>query len=400
MRPAYGTVLLLVLAVTGCAREQWPAPPAVDAAAYQKEHAAWREEQRAGLAGVLPITGIWPLAEGETPFGSDPALPIALPSAHFPGRAGVFRRAGTTVTVAPDAPRALKLDDGSTLDAAREVDAVSAGPIRLQALDGGDGRRWVLATDTSHSAIANPPAIESYPLDQRWRVAARFDAFDQPKPVRVPDVRGGEMEFTATRRAGVPPERRGDALDRVRRGRVATICSSCSRTRRTSRPPTAATASSVPRAVKDGEWTVVDFNFATQPALCVFEVHDLSVAAARESAAGGHRGGVETAGNSARVFEARILNAQFLHRTRRPSRLHCVDRGGACRGSATAGAAGRPRSRRAGGRAGKGAADVRRNRSAAAAEGRHSPRRAAPTDGCCWALARSRPTRASGCLAR
>ena len=37
--------------------------------------------------------------------------------------------------------------------------------------------------------------IESYPLDARWRVSARFDAFESPRPVQVPDVRGGTMTF-------------------------------------------------------------------------------------------------------------------------------------------------------------------------------------------------------------
>jgi hypothetical protein len=51
-----------------CAQTSWPQPPAVDAAAYQKEYDAWlAEEQHVG--DILAIVGIWPLAEGDTPFG-------------------------------------------------------------------------------------------------------------------------------------------------------------------------------------------------------------------------------------------------------------------------------------------------------------------------------------------
>jgi uncharacterized protein (DUF1684 family) len=255
---------MLVGVAAGCAREEWPAPPPVDAAAYQKEHAAWREEQRSGLAYVLPITGIWPVAEGETAFGSDRGLPIVLPSAHFPGRAGGVRRAGPTVTVAPDAPRALKLDDGSTLDAAREVDGVSGGPIRLQVVDGGGDRRWVMAMDTTHPAMANPPSIDSYPLDQRWRVAARFDAFEQPKPVRVSDVRGGFMEFTALgelvfRLDG--DEMRLTAFGEDGRDDLFVMFKDPTNQSTTYRGYRIIS----PKAVKNGEWTVVDFNFALNP---------------------------------------------------------------------------------------------------------------------------------------
>jgi uncharacterized protein (DUF1684 family) len=264
MKVACGYVLVLAAAAAGCGRDQWPAPPAVDVAAYETEHQAWREEQRAGLSSVLPITGIWPLSDGETAFGSDRALPIALPPEHFPARAGTFRRAGTVVTVIPDPGAALRLDDGSKLSSAGNVDAVSAGPIRLQVVDGGDGRWWVMGTDTGHPAIASPPAIESYPIDEQWRVAARFDVYDRPKDVRVPDVRGGFMDFTAV----------GDLVFRIRGEEMRLTAfgedgrddlfvmfkdpTNQSTTYRGYRIVS-------PKAVKDGEWTVLDFNFALNP---------------------------------------------------------------------------------------------------------------------------------------
>ena len=261
------SALLLMAALAGCsrsAREAWPAPPAVDPAQYAKEHQAWRDEQRAGLSYVLPITGIWELPEGETAFGGDASLPIALPAAHFAPRAGTFRRTGTTVTVVPAAKSALRLDDGSPLDAPRETDAVLAGPIRLQVADGGDDRRWVMAMDTTHPAITDPPQIEAYPLDARWRVSARFDAFDAPKPVRVPDVRGGFMAFTALGELVFPlndQEMRLTALGEEGSREFFVMF----------KDPTNQTTTYsgyrivAPKVVKDGEWTVLDFNFALNP---------------------------------------------------------------------------------------------------------------------------------------
>ena len=77
------------------------------------------------------------------------------------------------------------------------MEGVLAGPFRLEGTGVGDERRWVAAFDTTHPAISAPPEIPSYPLDEQWRVTARFDRFDSPKRVRVPDVRGGSMEVTA-----------------------------------------------------------------------------------------------------------------------------------------------------------------------------------------------------------
>jgi uncharacterized protein (DUF1684 family) len=257
-------VALLACAVAACSRDEWPAPPAVDAAQYQKDHQTWRDEQRAGLSSVLPITGIWSLAEGDTAFGADPALPIALPAPHFSGRAGTFQRTGATVTVVPAPKSELRLDDGATLDAPKAVEAVMGGPIRLQVIDGGDGRVWAMAMDTTHPAIAAPPALETFPLDARWRVSARFDAFDRPRPVRVPDVRGGFMDFTALGELVFNLD--GQEMTLTAFGEDGSPDLFVMFRDPTNQSSTYAGYRIIsPKAVKDGAWTVLDFNFASNP---------------------------------------------------------------------------------------------------------------------------------------
>lgn len=260
----------VVLAVAGChaARqpqaEQWPDPPAVDQVRYQQQYDAWLEEHRQGLSAVLPIVGIWPLKEGETPFGSDDTLPIALPAAHFPPRAGVVRRVGNDVTVVPAPGAPLRLEDGKALDRAAAVDSFSAGPVHLMVTSAGDDRRWLMGVDESHPAAKNPPNVEFYPLDTRWRLAARFDAFDRPKAVRVPDVRGGEMEFTAVGQLVFRLQNREMRLTAVGDPESDDFFVMF-------KDPTNQTTTFrgyrilSPKVVKDGEFTVVDFNFASNP---------------------------------------------------------------------------------------------------------------------------------------
>ena len=236
-------VVIAGLALGGCARDSWPDPPAVDQAAYQKEYESWREDQRQGLAQVLPIVGIWTVREGETPFGSDKALPIVLPEAHFAPRAGVVRRTGSDVAIVPEP---------------------TSGPVRLFVTQAGDDRRWLMAVDESHPAVRNPPMLDAYPLDSRWRVAARFDAFEKPKHVRVPDVRGGEMEFTATGRIVFRIDGQEMALTAFAEPDSPELFvmfkdpTNQSTTFRGYRILS-------PKAVKDDEWTVLDFNFAMNP---------------------------------------------------------------------------------------------------------------------------------------
>ena len=192
---------LLLLAVgAACARDRWPEPPVVDPAEYQKEYAAWRAERQETIASTLPIVGIWTLPEGETPFGAERSLPVALPAAHAPARAGVFQRKGFDVTVVPAAGARLRTAAGAAVDKPMPLafgEPVSLGAIRLELTGAEDGRLWVSGFDTGHPAVKNPPPAQTYPLDAKWRVSARFDAFDAPRPITVPDVRGGSMEFPA-----------------------------------------------------------------------------------------------------------------------------------------------------------------------------------------------------------
>jgi uncharacterized protein (DUF1684 family) len=264
MRRMWALAFVLAAVATGCGREQWPSPPPVDRATYQEEHEAWLAGERAYLSEVLPVTGIWPLGDGETSFGADPALPISLAVADVPPFAGTFRRVGDTVTVTPAADFALRLENGSRVDGETPMQSVLAGPFRLEVTNVGDDRRWVMAYDTTHPAITTPPELPSYPLDEQWRVAARLDTFDSPKRLRVPDVRGGFMEFTAI----------GELVFRVNGEELRLTAIGVEGDKRLAvwfkdRTNGLTTYGGYrvlrPQVVKDGEWTVLDFNFTYNP---------------------------------------------------------------------------------------------------------------------------------------
>ena len=200
-RPTRTTIVLLVLgfALASCARESWPEPPAVDPAAYQKEYDTWRQQQQEGVGNTLAIVGIWPLAEGDNAFGSDASLPIVLPTSVAPSNAGVLRREGAKVTVVP-APRSpLRLADGKMVTAPTEyTDGMAIGSVSLIVEGMPGGRLFVTGFDEAHPALKQPPTVDAFAPDTRWRVAARFDPFEAPRTVKVSDVRGGTMDFTAT----------------------------------------------------------------------------------------------------------------------------------------------------------------------------------------------------------
>lgn len=264
MRTVRTIAFALVVGVAACSHDEWPSPPPVDPAAYQAEHEKFLAREREYLSEVLPTMGIWPLEEGESAFGSDGTLTIPLPAADLPPHAGTFRRVGDRVTVTPAGDFALRLEDGTAIQGETEVETILAGPLRLTITSVGDDRRWVTAFDTTHPAIASPPEVPAFPLDQQWRVAARFDEFDSPKQVRVPDVRGGEMEFTAVGELVFSvndEEMRLTAIGLEGQDTFAVWFKD-----RTNGVSTYGGYRTVrPKVVDDGEWTVVDFNFAYNP---------------------------------------------------------------------------------------------------------------------------------------
>jgi uncharacterized protein (DUF1684 family) len=262
MRRIWGLTPLILL--VACGRGSWPQPPAVDPATYQKQYAEWHDEQQQ-VGDLLAIVGIWPLPEGDTPFGSDKSLPIVLPASAAPDRAGVFQRHGDAVTLIPAARSAVHLDDGTAVTTPTTyAEGMTIGSVLLAMETLPDGRVFVTGIDQAHPAMKQPPTVEAFPPDQRWRVAARFDAFDKPRPVKVPDVRGGTMDFTA---AGVLVFRLADrewrltAFDAGPDGPFFVMFKD--RTNGTSTYGGYRILG--PSRVKNGEFTVLDFNMAMNP---------------------------------------------------------------------------------------------------------------------------------------
>ena len=259
----YAIGVTLVCLCVGCNRQQWPAPPAIDRAQYQKQYETWLGEQQNTALESSKIVGIWPIEVGETPFGSDRSLPIVLPATAAPGRAGVFTRKGETVTVTP-ARGVRVLSDGKPLTPSSEVrDEITLGSVRMFVIPMGDGRVFLDASDEEHPVLKNFPKVQTYPVDARWRVSARFDGFDQPKMVKVADVRGGTLDYPVV---GHLTFRIGDREHQLTAfGFPDSEQFSIFFKDLTNESTTYGNRLVHAPKVGKGEWTVLDFNFAGNP---------------------------------------------------------------------------------------------------------------------------------------
>jgi uncharacterized protein (DUF1684 family) len=97
---------------------------------------------------------------------------------------------------------ALQGNDGKPVTASTDVlyAPLTLGSLRMLIAPMGDGRVFVSASDEAHPVLKDFPRVQTYPVDQRWRVAARYDAFEQPKMMKIADVRGGSTDYPATGR--------------------------------------------------------------------------------------------------------------------------------------------------------------------------------------------------------
>jgi hypothetical protein len=256
-------VLLLCPGVS-CARQQWPEPPAVDQARYQQQYQAWLDQQQNTARESSIIVGIWPLEDGETESGSDRSLPIVLPTTAAPSRAGVFRRAGDKVTVTPASGVRLLGADDKPLAASSDVPwEMRLGSLRMFVSPMPDGRQFVSVSDEAHPVLEDFPTVQTYPVERRWRVAARFDAFPSPRMMQIADVRGGTMDYPAVGRLTF---RIGGQEQRLT---VFGFPDSDEFFVMFKDPTNGTTTYGYrmlgARMVANGEWTVLDFNVARNP---------------------------------------------------------------------------------------------------------------------------------------
>ncbi len=256
----------LAVGAIGCARDKWPAPPPVDQAKYQQQYADFKKAQLETAAFALPLVGAWSLEEGDTPFGSDPALPIALPASAAVARAGVFHRTGNDVSVVPAAGAHLRREDGTDVASAAPVadlPPLVIGSVHLEVFPAPPDAIMVTGRDDADPRLKSL-AIDTYPVDPKWRVAARFDAFEKPKVVPIASTRGpahdetapGQLVFQVDGR-----EFRLTALAEPGSDQFFLLFKDETNGKTTFSGYRMLSAKAVP----NGQWTVLDFNMASNP---------------------------------------------------------------------------------------------------------------------------------------
>ncbi len=171
----------------------------------------WRVRHEAELKakdGWLAVAGLFWLKDGANSAGSDRSNAIKLPSG--PARAGVFEfHAGATTFRPSDGVTAFLNGKaaGSAVqlrsDADGSADRLQIGGLSMSAIQRGT-RYGVRLWDPASPARQHFNGLHWFPVNEKYRVIARFVAYGKPKMIPITNVLGdtepeaspGYVEFT------------------------------------------------------------------------------------------------------------------------------------------------------------------------------------------------------------
>lgn len=176
-------------------------PVLAEDTAWRKEVETFRKERVEGLKkedGWFALVGLDWLDEGENRFGSDPEAKVVLPEGKSPKLAGVLVRKGDMVSVRVEP--GVKLTSGGepikpgtarelASDADGEPTVLEMGSVSFYVIQRGD-KVGVRVKDKESAALKAFHGLDTWPIQTAWRVQARFELYDPPKTIGIPNILG------------------------------------------------------------------------------------------------------------------------------------------------------------------------------------------------------------------
>lgn len=169
----------------------------MDPAVEKKDVEAWfqgRIERLTSETGWLTLVGLFPIDNGTYTFGGAEDNDLVFPGqapAHA-GRltvtdGGVHLDVLDGVTMTHDGTPFTSIDMAG--DGSGDPTEVRMGTYDFYVIDR-PGSRYLRVKDSESAVRRSFAGIERYPVDVKWRVAARLDPYDPPRRITVPNVMG------------------------------------------------------------------------------------------------------------------------------------------------------------------------------------------------------------------
>ncbi len=188
---------LLLISLFACK----PKPATLNEEEYIKSVKEWQSQRLERLkseTGWLNLVGLHWLKEGQNPFGSSDANNIIFPekAPEFIGSYILFKD-NISVVINDDVDvfinDSLLKEHMVYSDADDNTTSFSVGSFRWYIIKRGD-RYGIRLRNLESPLIDKISEIPSFPIDPKWRIKAKFEKFDSPKEIAIPNVLG-DTEF-------------------------------------------------------------------------------------------------------------------------------------------------------------------------------------------------------------
>jgi uncharacterized protein (DUF1684 family) len=188
----FAVLLFVAIAFFGCSQKP------KGEADYIKQIENWhkhRVERLKADNGWLNLVGIFWLKRGENTFGYTKDNDLVLTSSKLPDHIGSFFFADSVVT--------FKANDGVNVllngnpvkeivmkgDEKNDMTLLQVGSVRFNLIIR-DTLYGIRARDLNSSLVKNFKGVEYFPIDQGWDIKARYEAYNPPKDITVPNILG------------------------------------------------------------------------------------------------------------------------------------------------------------------------------------------------------------------
>lgn len=173
---------------------------------YIKEIKDWHSKRINNLKkenGWLNLTGLFWLKEGENKFGSDKSNDLLFPEGKAEKFIGSFFKKDSVIT--------LKINEGVEVfyDSQRVsemtlVDDLHKGTtvlahrtLRWFIIKRGENKYGVRLRDLDADLVKNFPGIDTFPVNDDWKIKAEFVPYNPPKELNIPTIIGTiEKEYS------------------------------------------------------------------------------------------------------------------------------------------------------------------------------------------------------------
>jgi hypothetical protein len=192
MKKSFSLLILIILAAFACTQKPVADPN------YVKEINEWDAKRVTRLKaddGWLNLVGRFWLKQGESTFGTSKDNDIVVESSKLPAHIGSFFFADTVVTFKAKEGVEVLLDGKPVNeivlvdDQKKDITVLQIGSIKFNLIIR-DTLYGIRFRDLNSDLVKNFKGVERFPIDESWKITAKFEAYNPVKEIDVPNVLG------------------------------------------------------------------------------------------------------------------------------------------------------------------------------------------------------------------